>query len=36
VGIKNPHSINFWLEHIVGANVDSNVASLKGRAAEFS
>jgi hypothetical protein len=30
------YAINFRLENIVGANVESNIASLKGRAAEFS
>ena len=30
------YAINFRLENIVGVNVESNVASLKGRTAEFS
>jgi hypothetical protein len=30
------YAINFRLENVVGVNVESNVASLKGRTAEFS
>ncbi len=30
------YAINFRLENVVGVNVETNVASLKGRAAEFS
>lgn len=30
------YAINFRLENVAGVNVESNIASLKGRAAEFS